>query len=118
MPYLSDAELQSQLSRVDRNDSESRTDSPGPASIVPVLGGMSTAAAMGFLRAKFEDPATGQWNIPGTKWDAEAVAFLALLGVAFGGSYIGLGAYRSYAALGAVGIGCHYAGEVARNFGK
>lgn len=118
MPYLSDAELQSQLSRVARtDDSDSRSDA-GPTSIVPVLGGMGTAAAMGFLRAKFEDPVTGQWNIPGTQWDAEAVAFLALLGVAFGGSYIGLGEFRGYAALGAVGVGCHFAGEVARNYGK
>lgn len=117
MPYLSDAELQSQLSRVDRSGDPDR-DSDAPSSIVPMLGGMSTAAAVGFLRSKFEDPATGQWNIPGTRWDAEGVAFLALLGVAFTGQYIGLGPYRGYAALGAIGVGCHYAGEVARNFGK
>jgi hypothetical protein len=115
MPYLSDAEL-SGLVRVDpASDSADGGESP---SVIPMLGGMSTAALMGFVRAKFEDPATGQWNIPGTSWDAEAVGFIALAAVAFGGQYIGLGEYRGYAALGAIGVGCHYAGEVARNFGR
>jgi hypothetical protein len=115
MPYLSDAEL-SGLVRVDpASDSAERGAMP---SVVPMLGGMSTAALMGFVRSKLEDPATGQWNIPGTRWDAEAVCFLALSAVALGGQYVGLDDYRGYALLGAVGVGCHYAGEVARNFGR
>lgn len=115
MPYLSDAEL-SGLVRVD--PASDSADSGAMPSVVPMLGGMSTAALMGFVRSKFEDPITGQWNIPGTRWDAEAVGFLALAAVAFAGQYVGLGEYRGYAALGAVGVGCHYAGEVARNFGR
>ena len=118
MPYLSDAELPAELSRAEPMEEAPAEFGALTSSIVPAIGGMGTAAAMGFLRSKFEDPLTGEWNIPGTKWDAEAVAFLALLGLAFGGQYVGLGPYRSYAALGAIGIGCHFAGEVGRGFGK
>lgn len=114
MPYLSDAEL-SQLARV---EPPVETDSSGPESMVPMLGGMATAGVIGFVRAKLEDPVTGQWNVPGTRWDAEGVAFLALTAVAFGGQYVGLNEYKGYALLGAIGVGCHYAGEVARNFGR
>lgn len=114
MPYLSDAEL-SQLARVEPSE-QSEQSSVG--SVVPMLGGMATAGVIGFVRAKLEDPATGQWNVPGTRWDAEAVTFLALSAVAFAGQYVGLGEYRNYAVLGAIGVGCHYAGEVARNFGR
>jgi hypothetical protein len=114
MPYLSDAEL-SELARVEPSETAIEAATP---SVMPMLGGMTTAAVMGFVRAKLEDPATGQWNIPGTRWDAEAVSFLALAAVAFGGQYVGLDDYRGYAALGAIGVGCHYAGEVARNYGR
>ncbi len=114
MPYLSDTQL-SELARVEPSEA---SDSGPSQSIVPMLGGMATAGMIGFVRSKLEDPATGQWNIPGTRWDAEAVTFLALSAVAFAGQYVGLGEYRNYAVLGAIGVGCHYAGEVARNFGR
>lgn len=117
MPYLSDAELSRELSRVEPSQAIERSNGTA-LEVVPLLGGMTAAAAMGFLRAKFEDPSTGQWNIPGTKWDAECVAFLACASVAFGGQYLGLGEYRSYAAVGAMGIGFHLAGELGRGFGK
>lgn len=116
MPYLSDAELRGELAR-----SETSLAAPSAGDSMnwaPVLGGMGAAAAVGFLRSKLEDSSTGQWNIPGTKWDAEAVAFLALLGLAVGGQYVGLGEYRSYAALGAIGVGSHFAGELGRRYGK
>jgi hypothetical protein len=114
MPYLSDAEL-TQLARVEPSE---QSESSAVGSVVPMIGGMATAGLIGFVRAKLEDPATGQWNVPGTRWDAEAVTFLALSAVAFAGQYVGLGEYRNYAVLGAIGVGCHYAGEVARNFGR
>ena len=119
MPYLSDAELRSQLAQSESSSLATSHDSPGDAvAWAPVLGGMGAAAAVGFLRSKLEDPATGEWNLPGTKWDAEAIAFLALLGIAVGGSYLGLGEYRKYAALGAIGVGSHFAGELGRRYGK
>lgn len=120
MPYLSDAELSS-LSRVERNDELAQrggSDDTFGIGLVPMVGGMSTALLVGFVRSKFEDPATGQWNVPGTNWDAEAAAFIALTAVAFGGQYVGLDAWRGFAALGALGIGSHYAGEIGRRYGK
>lgn len=117
MPYLSDAELRSELER-SSGGTLTVSHSDDPVAWTPVLGGMSAAALIGFLRSKLEDPNTGQWNLPGTKWDAEAVAFLALIGIAVGGTYVGLGEYRKYAALGAIGVGSHFAGEMARRYGK
>lgn len=119
MPYLSDAQIQAELARVERSDSSiDRSDGGESLGIVPMVGGMGTAAIMGFVRSKFEDPATGQWNVPGTTWDAEATAFIALAAIAFGGQYVGLEGWKPYAALGALGVGSHYAGEIARRFGK
>lgn len=120
MPYLSDAQIQAELARVERRDAESieRRSSDEGLGIVPMVGGMGTAAIVGFVRSKLEDPVTGQWNVPGTTWDAEATAFVALAAIAFGGHYIGLEGWRSYAALGAIGVGSHYAGEIARRYGK
>lgn len=119
MPYLSDAEIRAELSRVERKDEAmSRGDEESGPSVLPLVGGMGAAAVVGFIRSKFEDPATGQWNVPGTTWDAEATAFVALAAVAFGGQYVGLEGWKSYAALAAIGVGSHYAGEVGRRFGK
>lgn len=121
MPYLSDAQLRDQLARVERSDELAQSDEDsGPlgVGILPMVGGMGAAVVLGFVRSKFEDPNTGEWNLPGTKWDAEAVAFVTLCGIAFGGQYVGLGAYRGYAAIGAIGVGGHYAGEIGRRYGK
>jgi hypothetical protein len=116
MPYLSDAEL-SELARIDSSD-ESLAEPDLAQSLVPVIGSMGAATVVGFVRSKLEDPNTGEWNVPGTKWDAEAVVFGALLSVALWGQHLGLAEYRNYAAFGAVGVGSHFAGEVARRFGK
>ena len=122
MPYLSDAELEAQLNRVERKDSElaqyKERDGSFGLGVMPVMGGMGMAAAVGFVRSKFEDPNTGEWNVPGTRWDAEAVAFLALAGLAFFGHHVGMADYRGYAALGAIGVGSHYAGEIGRRYGR
>lgn len=120
MPYMTDEKIRAELARVERNDNASveRRDESETLGIVPVVGGMGTAALVGFIRSKFEDPNTGQWNVPGTSWDAEAAAFVVLAGVAFGGQFIGLDGWRPYAALGALGVGSHYAGEIARRYGK
>lgn len=119
MPYLEDAEIQAALARAGRSTGEARLAREDESiSIVPMVGGMGTAAIVGFIRSKFEDPVTGQWNVPGTTWDAEAAAFVALAAIAFGGQFVGLDGWRSYAALGAIGVGSHYAGEIARRFGK
>lgn len=120
MPYLSDAQIQAELARVERSDAAAIERHRGDEGlgIVPMMGGMGTAAIVGFVRSKLEDPVTGQWNVPGTTWDAEATAFVALAAIAFGGQFVGLDGWRSYAALGAIGVGSHYAGEIARRFGK
>lgn len=121
MPYLTDSELERSLAvrGDDREDNRSGGGGGVVATLAPIAGGMGAAAVMGFIRARFEDPATGQWLVPGTKWDAEATAFLAAAGAAIGGKWLGLDAqWRTIAAMGAIGIGSHYFGEVARNYGK
>jgi hypothetical protein len=119
MPYLSNNQLQESLAVRDNGDEREERSSSPHVSIVPIAGGMGAAAIIGFVRAKFEDPATGQWNLPGTQWDAEAVAFVTATSLAFGGKFIGLGSQaRTFAALGAIGIGSHYFGEVARRYGR
>lgn len=122
MPYLSDSQLEHSLAVRPRNrDEDAVVDSGGPGlgALAPMAGGMGAAAVIGFVRAKFEDPATGEWRVPGTTWDAEATAFVASAAVAFGGGYFGLDRqWRTIAAVGAIGIGSHYFGEVARRYGK
>jgi hypothetical protein len=120
MPYLNDAQLREQLAQAGRSNADivPYDDNDAPLGVMPLICGMGAATVMGFIRSKLEDPNTGEWNLPGTRWDAEAVAFAALCGVAFGGQYVGLDQWRGYAALSAVGVGSHFAGEVARRFGK
>jgi len=120
MPYLTDSQIEQSLSR--RSNEDERETSSGGASLAtlaPMAGGMGAAAIVGFVRAKFEDPATGEWKVPGTDWDAEATAFVAAAATAIGGGYVGLDRqWRTIAAIGAIGIGSHYIGEVARRYGK
>lgn len=120
MPYLSDAEI-AELSRGDQRGGElavvSGDDSVGTSALA-AAGSMGSAALVGLIRSKLENPATGEWFVPGTRWDMEGVLFMALAGVAVGGKYLGLEGARSYAALGAIGVGSHYLGEVARRFGR
>lgn len=120
MPYMTDEQISAELARVERRESDrlARREEAEGLGFVPMVGGMGTAAIVGFIRSKFEDPATGQWNVPGTTWDAEATAFVALAAIAFGGQFVGLDGWRPYAAVGALGVGSHYAGEIARRFGK
>lgn len=118
MPYLSDGEL-ARFTRTDPSDLVRGSDAaPSSFGVFEALGTMGTAALIGLVRSKLEDRATGEWLIPGTRWDAEACVFLGLGAVALGGEYVGLGEYRSYAALAALGVGSHFVGEVARRFGK
>lgn len=121
MPYLSDSQLEQSLALRPRGKDDDDRDGGGASfgALAPMAGGMGAAAVIGFVRAKFEDPATGEWRVPGTTWDAEATAFVASAAVAFGGGYVGLDRqWRTIAAVGAIGIGSHYFGEVARRYGK
>ena len=123
MPYLTNSELEQSLAirpQRDEDDAPSERGGPTIGSFAPMAaGGMGAAAIVGFVRAKFEDPATGEWRIPGTNWDAEAAAFVASTTIALGGGYVGLDRqWRTIAAMGAIGIGSHYLGEVARRYGK
>lgn len=122
MPYLTDSELEKSLSLRPTRGEDDRDAGGGPTigSFAPMAaGGMGAAAVVGFVRAKFEDPSTGEWRVPGTSWDAEATALVASAAFALGGGYIGLDRqWRTIAAIGAIGIGGHYFGEVARRYGK
>lgn len=121
MPYLTDAELQQSIEVLGGSEKiDKREDGElNIAALGPMAGSMGAAAVVGFVRAKFEDPNTGQWNVPGTSWDAEATAFLVTAALAIGGSFVGVDReWRSAAAVGAIGIGSHYLGEIARRYGK
>jgi hypothetical protein len=121
MPYLSDGELQHSIERLGGGREIDRKDEGEVnfAALGPMAGSMGAAGVVGFVRAKLENPSTGQWNVPGTDWDAEAVLFLVSAAVALGGSFVGVDSqYRSYAAIGAIGIGSHYLGEIGRRYGK
>jgi hypothetical protein len=120
MPYMSDTELAEQISHAGHTTELARPAADGDmfgASMMGAAGSMGTAALIGLVRSKLEDPATGEWNVPGTHWDMEACAFLVLSLGATLGQYIGIEGARGYCALGAIGVGSHYMGEVARRFG-
>ena len=77
------------------------------------------AAGFGYLRGRLEG-ANGAWNVPGTTIDYEAVAVVALVGLALGGSMVSksfkrLEAPATHVAAGVLG---HYAGQLARKFAK
>lgn len=119
MPYLSDAELGEQLARVERQESSpARSSDDAGLSPIAVLGGLGAAGLVGVLRGKFADKATGEWKVPGSNWDAEAAIVTVLGLIAIGGSHVGLGQYRTMAALGALSVGSHYLGEIGQGFGR
>lgn len=119
MPYLSDAELQEQLSRVERSESSSLTHSEGlELGPVAFVGGLGAAGLVGLLRGKLADKSTGEWKVPGTNWDSEAVIIGLLAFLAIGGKHVGLGEYRGMAALGALAVGSHYLGEIGQQFAR
>ena len=80
--------------------------------------GLGGAAVVGFARGKMEDAATGQWNIPGTTIDIEAVVVLGLAGVALAGDAVGLSKMQEHAANLCAGVGGHYVGQIARKYAK
>lgn len=79
----------------------------------------ATAFGMGYLRGTKEDPNTGAWNIPNSTIDYEAAAMIVLAAGAFGASYSDkFKKYSNFAALGALGVGCHYLGQIGRKLGR
>lgn len=125
MPYLTDAELTHQLAlRTEKkpqgDDSNAAVEVAALAlSPLPMLGGMTAAGVVGFLRSKFGNATTGEWKLPGTKFDAQAVLTGALAGVAFFGKHIGVDPeWRGLAAMSAFGIGSHYLGELGAHYGR
>lgn len=83
--------------------------------------GCSYGAAFGFgyLRGTKEDPNTGAWNIPNSTIDVEAAAAILLAAAAFGSSYNPkTKPYSNYLCFGALGVGCHYLGQIGRKMGR
>jgi hypothetical protein len=120
VPYVSDAELMKLDTKIEKQKEK-----------LSVLGGQSAmanlvdlgaaalgAGGFGFLRGKMEDPATGQWNVPGTTVDVELATVLSRSAIAVGGNKIGLKPLQPIAARLAPGIIGHYAGQVGRKAGR
>lgn len=79
----------------------------------------ASAFGVGYLRGTKEDPNTGAWNIPNSTIDYEAAAMILLAAGAFGATYSDkFKKYSNYAALGAIGVGCHYLGQIGRKLGR
>lgn len=124
MPYIPAEEL-AIIQRDARSGGESSALSPPQPSAYTLPGklmmmgeGLGSAAAVGWLRGKFEDPATGQWNVPGTTVDWELLGVFGLTSVALAGDAVGLGKLSPHAVNAAVGVGGHYVGQVMRKFGR
>lgn len=125
MPYLTDEQLSMSLAKASREDEkeDESDDSAGVlgASIAPLpaLGGMAFAGVVGLLRSKLGDAATGEWKVPGTKWDAEGTLALGLAAVAYLGRFVKVPReYQGLCAVGALAVGGHYLGELGRQFGR
>lgn len=124
MPFVSDQDLAIVRQNIVSRDNKiaalkSKCERDQVTNKALVVGqGWAGGAAIGFLRGKFEDPATGTWNLPGTQVDIEMLALVALAGVALAGDSFGLKKYQGHAAAVAAGVGGHYAGQVARKFAR
>lgn len=86
---------------------------------VVLLTAGGAAAGFGYLRGRME-AANGAWNIPGTTVDIEAVAVVALTGLALGAGMVSksLKKFEGPATHAAAGVVGHYLGQLARKFAK
>lgn len=86
---------------------------------VVLLTAGGAAAGFGYLRGRME-AANGAWNIPGTTIDIEAVAVVALTGLALGAGMVSksLKKFEGPATHAAAGVVGHYLGQLARKFAK
>lgn len=75
---------------------------------------LGSAAIMGFLRGKYEQP-DGTFNLPYVAFDAELAAGLALIGCSYANLF---GKYDEDFASAGLGILSHYVGQVARKTAK
>lgn len=119
MPFISDAQLArvqssfgSMKSKVDRAKAKAEEKAGEFKQLAEVTG---AAAAMGFIRGKMEDKATGAFNIPGTSIDIELIAALALIGTSMLDMF---GKYDEDVLNAGSGIMAHYAGQMFRHWGK
>jgi len=124
MPFMSDNDLSIVRSNLVSRDQKisklsEKVKTASLTNKVTTIGeGLGAAAAVGYARGKFEDRATGQWNVPGTDIDVEMLVVVALAGVALAGEAVGLKKFQAHAASMAAGVGGHYAGQVARKMAQ
>lgn len=77
------------------------------------------AFAIGYVRGTKEDPNTGAWNIPGSTVDWEAAAAVTLAAGTFAASMKdSTRKYSNYLCFAALGVGCHYLGQIGRKMGR
>lgn len=119
--YISNKELSKVTSGISRREAELQKEremsrvSKGVALAVTY----GSAFGIGYLRGTKEDPNTGAWNIPNSTIDIEAALTVVLAGGAFAASYSDkFKQYSNWAALGAMGIGAHYFGQIGRKLGR
>lgn len=124
MPFMSDKDLAIIKTTLQRKDEEiekcksSLKVADLTTRALSIGEGLGGAAAVGYLRGKHEDPATGQWNVPGTTLDVEMLIVAGLAGVALAGEALGLEKFQTHAANICAGVGGHYAGQLGRNMAR
>jgi len=125
MPQISDAQLAklgnqitSRDAMIDRLRSQVKSKQTQDNATVLALAAAG-GAGFGYLRGKME-AADGAWNVPNTQIDWEAVAVLAVSGLALGGGMISkdLKKVETPATAVAAGLIGHYTGQLARKMAK
>lgn len=120
MPYIEDRELalikNNMLSQQNKlAKAKAKIDATQIGNKLMTLGeGLGGGFAVGYVRGKGEDRATGQWNIPGTTIDIESLVVVGLAGVALAGEALGLKKVQTHAANVCAGVGGHYLGQIGR----
>jgi hypothetical protein len=119
MPFISDQQISrvqgalgSMAARASRAAEKAKQKSHQMTKTAEIVGG---AAAIGFVRGKMEDKATGAWNVPGTNLDIELLAGVGLAGAAM---FEVFGKWDEDALNVGAGIMAHYAGQVFRKYGS
>lgn len=121
MPFISDRELNKLQGWADRSKergkklaAKAREKAEKSVHLAEAVG---AAGAMGFVRGKFENKTTGEFNIPGTKIDIEMVVGILGVGAALGFEK-SLGKWGDDVLAMSGGILAHYTGQLARKFAR
>lgn len=125
MPFMSPNELTLMSSAIRSRDSQiekanQKLEKTQAVNKFLVIGeAIGGAALFGYVRGLYENPQTGEWNVPQTTVDIELLTVAGAAGLALLGVYYKpLVPYAHHAANVAAGIGGHYSGQIFRKMAK